>query len=258
MVAKNPLILIAMKASNFILYYSQWPALKSLSVQELGELLQAIFRTLGDEDVEDVANSLDEKVQIAFRFLMVQINYDNEKYQKKCEKNKQNAMKRWSKNANDATAFFAMPNNNNNNNSNTNTNSNININSNINSNNRRRDSSSSSVISEKAANEEEDEEEDSLIFEKAEKQWLPWFNKLLDDNASAIPRMRKMTMERAKAMKSLADKYGNDALLEVLRRAAQNSFLNGRSKRSNFVADIDWLLKEENFMKVYENKFFIK
>ena len=129
--------------------------------------------------------------------------------------------------------------------------------------NRRRDSSSSSVISEKDANneeedeEEEDEEEDSLVFEKAEKQWLPWFNKTLDDNGSAIPRIRTMTMQRAKAMKFLADKYGNQALLEVLRRAAQNSFLNGRSKKSNFVADIDWLLIEKNFMKVFENKFYI-
>ena len=131
-------------------------------------------------------------------------------------------------------------------------------NSNNNSNNRRRDSSSSSVISEKDANdEEEDEEENSLVFEKAEKQWLPWFNKTLDDNGSAIPRIRTMTMQRAKAMKFLADKYGNQALLEVLRRAAQNSFLNGRSKKSNFVADIDWLLIEKNFMKVFENKFYI-
>ena len=39
---------------------------------------------------------------------MVQIKYDNEKYQKKCEKIKQNTMKRWSQNANDANAFFAM------------------------------------------------------------------------------------------------------------------------------------------------------
>jgi hypothetical protein len=188
---------------------------------------------------------------------MVQIKYDNEKYQKKCEKIKQNTMKRWSQNANDANAYFAMHKKEKENEKERETEKETE--KEIEKENRRRDSSSSSVISDKAANEEEeDEEEDSLIFEKAEKQWLPWFNKLLDDNASAIPRMRKMTMERAKAMKSLADKYGNDALLEVLRRAAQNSFLNGRSKRSNFVADIDWLLKEENFMKVYENKFFNK
>ena len=190
-------------------------------------------------------------ILLAFRFMRMQIEIDIEKYEKRSEKNKQYYQKMKEKK-------FSQ----------------IQTNSDIKENekekeienekenekeNRRRDSSSSSVISEKAANEEEDEEEeDSLIFEKAEKQWLPWFNKLLDDNASAIPRMRKMTMERAKAMKSLADKYGNDALLEVLRRAAQNSFLNGRSKRSNFVADIDWLLKEENFMKVYENKFFNK
>ena len=245
-----------MKPKAFVLYPNQWGPLSCLSNEQLGRLMRHIFLWMNDQtdDDEKAEANVEPDILLPFRFMRLQIDIDIEKYEKKSEKNKQYYQKLKEKNS----VKFSQ----------------IQTNSDIKENekekeienekenekeNRRRDSSSSSVISEKAANEEEDEEEeDSLIFEKAEKQWLPWFNKLLDDNASAIPRMRKMTMERAKAMKSLADKYGNDALLEVLRRAAQNSFLNGRSKRSNFVADIDWLLKEENFMKVYENKFFIK
>ena len=119
-----------MKPDNFILYYSQWPALKELSAQELGVLLQAIFRTMGDESINDILTSLEGKVRMAFQFLMVQIKYDNEKYQKKCELNRQKALKRWGKDANDATAYLAMHNNNNNKDNNSNNNKDNNSNNN--------------------------------------------------------------------------------------------------------------------------------
>ena len=236
-----------MKASNFILYYSQWPALKSLSVQELGELLQAIFRTLGDEDVEDVANSLSEKVQIAFRFLMVQIKYDNEKYQKKCEKNKQNAMKRWSKNANDATAFFAMPNNNNN--------SNNNSNSNNNNNNKNSSKAAIDINNNNGKAVKEAAAADKEFFEKAKKEWLPWFNQLLSKYESKIPVIRVMTPQRAKRLQEILNTYGSEALAEVCRRAAASQFLNGKGTKNRFVANFDWLLDEKNFLKIYEGYY---
>ena len=247
------------KIKGIIFHLDQWPALSCLSDEQLGRLIRHLCKWFFDDCGDDRKEELlvDTDIRPTFLFMRSLIKADSKKYQQTCERNKRNIMKRWQKNTNDTTVDFEYHTN-----TNTNTNTSTNTNTKTNtstSTNGRRKSSSSSVISEKAANEEdEEEEEDSLVFEKAEKQWLPWFNKLIDDNASAIPKMRKMTMDRAKAMKSLADKYGNDALLEVLRRAAQNSFLNGRSKRSNFVANIDWLLKEENFMKVYENKFYNK
>ena len=240
-----------------MIHADQWPALSCLNDEQLGRLLRHLCKWFFDDSGDDRKEErlVDSDIRPLYLFMQSLVQLDSKKYQQRCEKNKQNAMKRWVKNANDAIADFACHTN-----TNTNTNTSTNTNTNTNtSTNGRRNSSSSSVISEKPANDGEDEEEeDSLIFIKAEKEWLPWFNKLLADNDSAIPRMRKMTMQRAKAMKFLAVKYGNEALVEVLRRAAQNSFLNGRSKRSNFVADIDWLLVEKNFMKVYENKFYNK
>ena len=241
------------KPKVLMIHADQWPALSCLSDEQLGRLLRYLcmwfFIDSSDDNKEELL--VDSDLLPSFRFMQSLINLDSKKYQQRCEKNKQNIMKRWGKNANDTNVDFVYH-------TNTNTSTNTNTNTNTSTNGRR--NSSSSVISEKPANdgEDEEEEEDSLIFIKAEKEWLPWFNKLLADNDSAIPRMRKMTMQRAKAMKFLAVKYGNEALVEVLRRAAQNSFLNGRSKRSNFVADIDWLLVEKNFMKVYENKFYNK
>ena len=166
------------KPKAFVLYPNQWEPLSCLTDEQLGRLFRHIFCWLNDGslDMKKEEQLVEPDILLAFRFMRMQINIDIDKYQQLCEKRKEAANKRWSKNANDANAYFAMHNNNNkNNNKNKN-----------NSNNRRRDSSSSSVISEKDANdEEEDEEENSLVFEKAEKQWLPWFNETLDDNCSA-------------------------------------------------------------------------
>ena len=242
-----------------MIHADHWPALSYLSDEQLGRLLRHLCTWFFDDSGDDRKEELlvDSDIRPSFLFMRAQINLDSKKYQQTCEKRRDAVNKRWQKNTNDTNVDFVC-NKNENNNENNNENKNKNNNENK-SNNGRRNTSSSSVISAKPANDAEDEEEeDSFIFAKAEKEWLPWFNKLLADNDSAIPRMRKMTMQRAKAMKFLAVKYGNEALVEVLRRAAQNSFLNGRSKRSNFVADIDWLLVEKNFMKVYENKFYNK
>ena len=252
-----------MKPDNFILYYSQWPALKELSAQELGVLLQAIFRTMGDESVDDILTSLEGKVRMAFQFLMVQIKYDNEKYQKKCELNRQKALKRWGKDANDATAYLAMHNNNNkkdNNNNNkkdNNSNNNKDNNSNNNKDNNNNNSSCAAVvISEPVANAEEAAAAAEYpLIKKIEKNWLPWFNKLLDSCESKIPRPRKITPERARRMEALKEKYGFDALTEVCRRAAGSQFLNGRGVKNKYVANFDWLLVEKNFLKVLEGNY---
>ena len=208
-----------MKPDNFILYYSQWPALKELSAQELGVLLQAIFRTMGDESVDDILTSLEGKVRMAFQFLMVQIKYDNEKYQKKCELNRQKALKRWGKDANDATAYLAMHNNNNkkdnnsNNNKDNNSNNNKDNNSNNNKNNNKEvvgrinSSSSSSTVSDIAdGNEEEDEEENFSMMMK--EKFLPWFNSILDNADSKTPRIQDFNDQRKERFVAVHKKYG--------------------------------------------------
>ena len=201
-----------MKPDNFILYYSQWPALKELSAQELGVLLQAIFRTMGDESINDILTSLDGKVRMAFQFLMVQIKYDNEKYQKKCELNRQKALKRWGKDANDATAYLAMHNNNNNKDNNSNNNKDNNSNNNKDNNNN--NSSCAAIdISEPVANAEEAAAAAaSFNMEEAKeyclKNVLPWFNSILDNADSKIPRIQNFNDQRKERFVAVHKKYG--------------------------------------------------
>ena len=249
-----------MKPDNFILYYSQWPALKELSAQELGVLLQAIFRTMGDESINDILTSLEGKVRMAFQFLMVQIKYDNEKYQKKCELNRQKALKRWGKDANDATAYLAMHNNNNNkdNNSNNNKDNNSNNNKDNNSNN---SSCAAVVISEPVANAEEAAAAAAANFNMEEakeyclKNVLPWFNGILDNADSKIPRIQDFNDQRTERYVAAHKKYGIKKIEKAFRNAARSPFLNGNGKRNTFVASFDWILDEEHFLKVCEGEY---
>ena len=241
-----------MKPDNFILYYSQWPALKELSAQELGVLLQAIFRTMGDESINDILTSLEGKVRMAFQFLMVQIKYDNEKYQKKCELNRQKALKRWGKDANDATAYLAMHNNNNNKDNNSNNNKDNNSNN---------SSCAAVVISEPVANAEEAAAAAAANFNMEEakeyclKNVLPWFNGILDNADSKIPRIQDFNDQRTERYVAAHKKYGIKKIEKAFRNAARSPFLNGNGKRNTFVASFDWILDEEHFLKVCEGEY---
>ena len=245
-----------MKASNFILYYSQWPALKSLSVQELGELLQAIFRYLGDEDEEDIANSLSEKVEVAFRFLLVQIKYDSEKYEQKKVKNRERQQRFYDKNKERNLTQPNASNAYNNNNSNTNSNNNRNTNSNNNKN-----ISSKAAIDINNSNGEAVNEaaaaDFSSFLERMRKGFLPWFNKTLDEHDSKIPRVKIITEERARRIKAIIDSYGQAAFEQTIRIAAGAAFLNGRGEKNKFVATLDWIIDPSHFLDVYEGKYCV-
>ena len=240
-----------MKPDNFILYYSQWPALKELSAQELGVLLQAIFRTMGDESVDDILTSLEGKVRMAFQFLMVQIKYDNEKYQKKCELNRQKALKRWGKDANDATAYLAMHNNNNNKDNNSNNNK---------DNNNNNSSCAAVDISEPVANAEEAAAAAANFNMEEAKEYclknvVPWFNGILDNADSKIPRIQDFNDQRTERYVAVHKKYGIKKIEKAFRNAARSPFLNGNGKRNTFVASFDWILDEEHFLKVCEGEY---
>ena len=73
---------------SFVLYTSQYMAIKELENEQLGRLFRALFeKQLGNEVV------LENDIKIAFNFINNQMVIDNEKYLKKCETLKNNAKK---------------------------------------------------------------------------------------------------------------------------------------------------------------------
>ena len=211
-----------------VLYHEQLNLIRGYSFEQLGILLSALIRNADGEDAEAIERSLQEPVLTAYRFIALQIKIDDEKYQQLCERRRAAANKRWAKNDDDANAFFAMHNN---------------------------SSIAAAVgISEPVANAEEAAAADSF-YEKAEKEWMPWFNRLLDGYESQIPRLRMMTKPRAERLRELLEKYGRDVVAETFRKAAGSQFLNGRGTKNKFIAKFDWIIDEKHFLDILEGNF---
>ena len=255
------------KSKGFLLYPNQWPALSRLSDKQLGQLLAAIFDYIREKtDVEAIENRLDSETAIAFRFLQLQLDIDEEKYQQLIEKRRAAAQRRWAKYANDANnanASFAML-----------------------EEEGEKEAEKEGEKEGEGEGEADGEKEDDdaaaaalnnnnareareasaaaqqdifLRFKKeAPKTILPWINEILDDAGSKIPRLKYMTQKRIERLFALMQQYGNAAIGEALRKAARSPFLNGRGKRNQFVADIDWVLSEQHFLEVLEGKYNVE
>ena len=76
------------KPKAIMLYASQWEVLQVLSAQELGWLFEAVFRTLSGEDQEQVEKTLSPKVLMGFRFIIMQVKIDTQKYQQAAQSRK--------------------------------------------------------------------------------------------------------------------------------------------------------------------------
>ena len=80
---------------SLILYTQQYEAIKHLSSEDKGLLLDAIFSY---HITQSIPVGLSPVVSMAFSFIRTSIDIDNKKYQKKCERNRENAAKRWEEN----------------------------------------------------------------------------------------------------------------------------------------------------------------
>ncbi|MBR5697393.1 MAG: hypothetical protein IKX44_02050 [Prevotella sp.] len=258
-----------MTEQNTLLFYkNHWTQIESLSDDDLAKLLRAVFNTTFGGKQTDVEASLSPSALMAYRFIMLQISLDSEKYQETCRKRKAAADKRWNKQGNHANASFAMHD-------------------------KDEDEDKDEVEDEdKDKDEVEDEDKDKdevedvddakdkdnssaaaenksdsaqvqeaaaaaekVFLEKSRTMFMPWFNKLLEDNDSKIPKLKEMTPKRSRRIKEILNSYGQQKLVDCCRHAAQSSFLNGKGKNNKFVATFDWIIDEENFLKVLEGNY---
>ena len=98
----------------------------------------------------------------------------------------------------------------------------------------------------------------------AEKDYISWekfvefFNTAM--RGKTIPKIRgfHLAEHRKKAIRARFNEYGKDAVVEVVKKAAASTFLNGGGDKG-FVADIDWMMGPRNFPKIldgfYDRKF---
>ena len=238
-----------------VLYCEQLNLIRSYTFEQLGHLLSALIRNADGEDAQAIESSLQEPVLTAYRFIALQINIDKEKYQQTCERRRAAINKRWAKNKDDTIVDFVIHNNNKNNNKNKNENKNNNKNENKNN------SSCADVdISEPVANAEEAAAAAANFNMEEAKEYclknvLPWFNSILDNADSKIPRIQDFNDQRTERYVAAHKKYGIKKIEKAFRNAARSPFLNGNGKRNTFVASFDWILDEEHFLKVCEGEY---
>ena len=111
-----------MNKTTFVLYSEQWGPLSCLSDEQLGRLFRHIFCWLidGSGDVKKEEQLVETDILIPYRFMTTQISIDTEKFKRKCEKNRQNIMKRWAKKKKDTNVDLVIHNENENVNENVN------------------------------------------------------------------------------------------------------------------------------------------
>lgn len=245
--------------------------LQDFTKEETGEIFMALlaYANRGEEFKTD-----DRSMRTLFRTLQANIDRNNEKYEEKCERNRQIAMEREKKrkearekdkkeehertrtctnvNERERTSPIGIEIGNE---------IGIGIENEINNkefNNIKEAKASTSETSSDAAaepqaqakNEESQaKKQDKIDFEKVRKQ----FNRLMQDKA--IPKLKgKIAGQRKAFFEARVREYGIRSAYRVMIKAAESRFLNGGG-RNGWLANFEWIFRPNNFPKVLDGYY---
>ena len=102
--------------------------------------------------------------------------------------------------------------------------------------------------------------EDKIREDKISKEKDIPFDEITDFYNKAcekLPQVQTLSDKRMTAIKVRYEKYGLEKLKELFNKAGDSKFLNGGNK-SNWTATFDWLLNENNMIKVLEGNYDTK
>lgn len=190
---------------------SNMEAFKELTDIQLGELMRAVFAYASDGTV--LSEDADQAVRVAFAFLKADVDAERDAYKRRCERNKENARKRWAKRNKSKSAHK------------TSTPKGV----------------ASSAPQEKTA---------TVDYEKLVGYWNRRVDETKSSMAKVLnitPYRKKLIEERLAEYDN-----DNKALQKVLDKALTDPYLNGKNP-SKWVADFNWLLKPENFSRLVES-----
>lgn len=245
--------------------------LQDFTKEEAGEIFMALlaYANRGEEFKTD-----DRSMRTLFRTLQANIDRNNEKYEEKCERNRQIAMEREKKrkearekdkkeehertrtctnvNERERTSPIGIEIGNE---------IGIGIENEINNkefNNIKEAKASTSETSSDAAaepqaqakNEESQaKKQDKIDFEKVRQQ----FNRLMQDKA--IPKLKgKIAGQRKAFFEARVREYGITSAYRVMIKAAESGFLNGGG-RNGWLANFEWIFRPNNFPKVLDGYY---
>ena len=231
---------------SFILYTSDYQLIEGLTDEQLGQLTRALFIYARDGEVI----KLDPVVRMAFVFIKDKIDRNQQKYQKKCERNRENIRKRWNKsNTNDTKENERIPND------------------------TTRylydsDSDSDSDVSKETDNNNIPSKEGLSISENPKVDPArrcakidfaaikEYWNTKHDQSGSAMRRLTLMSDQRKSNVRARIREYGGDVqnVYKAIDKAMASDFMNGKNGKG-WVASFDWMMCPSNFPKVLEGNY---
>lgn len=251
---------------SFILYASDYQLIEGLTDEQLGQLTRALFIYARDGEVIN----LEPVVRMAFVFIKDKIDRNQAKYQKKCERNRENIRKRWNKsNTNDTKENERIP-------------KNTNVYERI-PNDTTRYLSDSESDSESDSDSDSDVSKETNILEPSKEGILSasvkteapaggkvsksqkidyagikeYWNRKHYETKSVMPPITLMTENRKVMVKARLRQCKGDVkiLYRAIDIAMASDFMNGNNKKG-WVSKFDWIFgNEQNFAKVLEGNF---
>lgn len=247
---------------SFILYTSDYQLIEGLTDEQLGQLTRALFIYARDGEVIN----LEPVVRMAFVFIKDKIDRNQAKYQKKCERLRANAQKRWGmqKDANDTEAcnhiqkhtkeYKSMQ---------------------LHTNGCLYDSDSDSDSDSDVSKETDNKPSKEGILSASVKTEAPaggkvsksqkidyagikeYWNRKHEETKSVMPPITLMTENRKVMVKARLRQCKGDVktLYRAIDIAMASDFMNGNNKKG-WVSKFDWIFgNEQNFAKVLEGNF---
>ena len=106
---------------------------------------------------------------------------------------------------------------------------------------------------------ERTEDEDVEYVEPTEKIDYTKFMAVFNSNCGKIPKIKDMTETRKRRLNILINKFKKQTVVDVILGLKENKFLQGEIEnetgRRVWVATIDWILNESNFVKILEGNY---
>lgn len=252
---------------SFILYTSYYAIIEGLTDEQLGQLTRALF--IYARDGKTI--KLEPVVRMAFSFIKDNIDRNADKYQKKCERNRENIRKRWEKKhaedtteRSDTTEYERIQ-------SNTNVyeeksripydNDNEYVNDNVDDNDVSKETDiepskegiESASVKTEAPGGGKGSKSQKIDYAAVKEYW----NRKHDETKSAMPPITLMTENRKVMVKARVRQCKGDVktLYRVIDIAMASDFMNGNNKHS-WLGKFDWIFgNEQNFAKVLEGNF---
>lgn len=247
---------------SFILYTSYYAFIEGLTDEQLGQLTRALFIYARDGEV----TKLEPVVRMAFSFIKDNIDRNADKYQKRCERNRENIRKRWEKKYTDNTAEI----------NDTNVYERIQSNTNVYEEKSRipydNEYDNDNDVSNETINKEEINSSKSIsgepkvdVPEKAVRSSISkidfaaikdYWNAKHDETKSAMRRLTLMSDQRKSNVRARLREYGGDIakVYQAIDIAMASDFMNGKNGKG-WVASFDWIMHPSNFPKVLEGNY---